>query len=337
MDSIKNKLSVYNQKIASYTNLLSTTKSESTKNKAQQKINKYIAKKQCILNKCVITYDTKRIPSNCDRILFKGTNIIPTSYSVYSDNSLIKLSDHLMVIGSFNFKEEVGIVLTWNIAKSHSEDDIICGIDKLFSDNIKMSEDYIIFCLQESPILDKFPNILINKFINTSYKIICNSSNSLSGQSVRLFVFNKKFGTDVNNFNSCSNTLVGISSLINYFNTSESPVFIDVKKHVLGTKSYVSITINDLTFISCHLPIDTKIKTEENYLGNNLRVNALRKIQDDMLSNQNIIIAGDLNFRISNSNTNSDQLNLLLELDKSINLKEFGVLTTKTCKVKCKI
>ncbi len=337
MDSIKNKLSIYNQKIASYTNLLNTTNSESTKNKAQQKINKYIAKKQCILNKCVISYDTKRIPSNCDRILFKGTEIIPTGYSVYSDNSLIKLSDHLMVIGSFNFKGESGVIFTWNIAKSHSEDDIICGIDKLFSDKVKMNEDYIVFCLQESPMMDKFPNILISKFLNTPYKVICNSSNSLSGQSVRLFVFNKKFGTDVNNFSNCSSSINGISSLVNYFNTSESPVIIDVKKHILGTKSYVSITINDITFISCHLPIDTKIKTEENYLGNNLRVNALKKILDDMLNNQNIIIAGDLNFRISNTNSDSDQLNLLLKSDNSINLKEFGLLTVKTCKVNCKI
>ena len=329
---ITRKLNTYNQKIQTYTTILNTTSDQKTIKNAQHKIKKYVAKKECLLNNCKITYDTKRTPSNCDRILFKGL-INPIDYNVYSDNPLIKLSDHFMVYGVFNFNNEKGIIFTWNIAKSHDENDIICGLDKLFNDKIKMDEDYIVFCLQESPMIDKFPNILVSKFLDTNYKVICNSSTSLSGQSVRLFVFNKKIGTNINDYNNCSRTINGITSLVNYFDTKESPVFIDIKKQILGTKSYVSITINDITFVSCHLPIDTKIKTSDNYLGNNLRVNALKKIQNDMLSYENIILAGDLNFRISND---KDQLTILLQEDKSISLQEFGTLSVKTCKVSCK-
>jgi hypothetical protein len=106
-------------------------------------------------------------------------------------------------------------------------------------------------------------------------------------------------------------------------------------KNILGTKAYVAIIIGDLTFVSCHLPIDTSIKDESNYLGNNLRINALKKISDDLRDHKNIIVAGDLNFRFVNELKETDQLNELLLNFKTF--KEFGKLDIKTCKLKtCK-
>lgn len=328
MEDYEFKIKHYDSKILYYQNI-----GESQTELADHKIKKYELKK-AKAQKCLLIYDEKRIPSNCDRILYRGS-ISPIKYDIYNDDELIRKSDHLMVYGTFNFKEEKGIIFTWNIAKSHNSTTILEGIKLLIKKLITFNEDYIVFCLQESPQHDKFQSILIDQINlnNSNYKIICNSSNSLSGQNVRLIIFNKKIGVSLSDYKNCSNTIDNISSQVNYLDTFYKPNIFDIKKNILGTKAWVAITIDDLTFISCHLPIDTSIKDCNNYLGNNLRINALKKINTKLNNKNNIILAGDLNFRFIDDNT--DQLNEVVKQDT--NFKEFGKLQIKTCKLKsCK-
>lgn len=120
-----------------------------------------------------------------------------------------------------------------------------------------------------------------------------------------------------------------------------------------GSKAAVGISFNNICYICCHLPIDvTKKKEDENYMGNDLRKDALINIIKKFNNNEceNVIILGDLNFRIYKNNKDNkeediDQLKkfLLEEKEKKSllsNYKEFGELKIKSCKintVKCEI
>ena len=173
MEDYESKIKYYDSKILYYQNI-----GGGHTELAKHKIKKYELKKTKA-QKCLLIYDEKRIPSNCDRILYRGS-VSPINYDIYYDDGLIRKSDHLMVYGTFNFKNENGIIFTWNIAKSHNSASILEGIKLLLKEKITFNEDYIVFCLQESPQNDKFQNILINQINlnNSNYKIICNSSNS---------------------------------------------------------------------------------------------------------------------------------------------------------------
>jgi hypothetical protein len=312
-----------------------------------------LEKKTCMLHYCKINYDKKRNPSNCDRILYKG-NIKPEIYNVYNDAGLVRLSDHLMVYGTFISNNKTGIIFTWNMAHLHNEYDINCGINKLFNSFTLEMYDYIVFCLQESYPKDTFTKNIINKVHNDlnkrkkdKFKVCVKSANSLiKGFNVRLIVFSKTTGENIEKIIILeSGTKLSLTDKTYDYNNI---IPIGVDSHVLNieprliqsvgnTKSLVSIDIDGITFISCHFPLDTHDKTQDNYLGLELRIKALNKIKETFNSKPNIILAGDLNFRKildSQTNTIQDQLSLTLLKEDFNKFKEFGTLTEPTCKLK---
>ncbi len=322
------------------------------------KYNKYLYKylsgggnnlDSCKISNCSISYDNTRTPSNCDRILYKGRHITTNNYGVYGgiqmNNDLIRLSDHLLVYGSFTYKTKDGnkpcILFTWNVGKNHNEPELRCGIGRLikdfnlFSQKSENNYEFIIFCLQESGINDLFPQILIEYFKQflPIYKVSSTISESINPNfNVRLIVFHKSIGIDINT--------IPINNKYNYNNILLStivPKKINVEPRLLKslsfTKTALSLTIDGLTIVSCHLPLDVKNHTENNYLGNNLRIEALNKIKSIYKDEKNIIIAGDLNFRRVN---NKDQLTEYLSNQQdNFSLIEFTPeLTERTCKLK---
>ncbi len=294
-------------------------------------INKYKLKKYfiklsggatCTQN---LEYDMSRTPSNCDRILYKSNILIPTNYGVYILNNLIRLSDHLLVYGEFLYNNKKGIIFTWNIAGEHSESNIQSGIAKLIIDFKLLDESldysYIIFCLQESSANDLLPKILINGLLSTNYKVSMECSHSLLGNyDVRLIIFHKIIGVKISQVQDYNTTLLpGISSTILNLESR----FI---KSLLNNKTCIAITIDDLTIISCHFPLDT---TEKD-MGNELRIKAMKQIKEQFKDSKNILLAGDLNFRIVD---NKDQLTEYLK--KNTKFTEFTPpLKEKTCKLK---
>jgi hypothetical protein len=329
---------IYSQKLLYYKNKLVNNNSDDY-NKNLYKLNKYKYKMKyysdnnCNIPNCTLQYNTSRNPSYCDRILYKGSSITPIKYDVYDDEGFIRLSDHLMVYSIFNYNNRKSIIFTWNIGTSHNEKDIQCGIQKLLDKfsllNPNTEYEYIVFCLQESPDDDNFIKILIQLF-NKEYKVSINSSESYTQQNVRLVVFNKMIGTPLKDVSNYKVQLKGdIKWAVTYFGTPE--------KKAKRTKAAVLINFrfNDITFISCHLPIDVNIYTPDNYYGNNLRIDALNEIIQNNNNSNNVIIAGDLNFRIKPED-GKDQLNELFKgLEEYKEYKEFGILPEgkQTCKI----
>jgi hypothetical protein len=257
-----------------------------------------------------LKYDTSRIPANCDRILYKSKKINPIKYGVYYDNDLIRLSDHLLVYGEFKYNSYNCIIFTWNMANINNYNKI--GIAKLLVDFKLLEDKYnmIIFCLQESSG-DLFIKILIESFLSTKYKVSINTSYSLLGNfDVRLIIFHKK----------CA-SLSGLKLNL-------EP---NILKSFFNNKTCVSLTIDGLTIISCHFPLDTTKKD----FGNDMRINAMRKIKEQFKDLKNILLAGDLNFRIVDD---FDQLTKYLNNQKRFKFSEFTpALTEYTYKLEtCK-
>ncbi len=317
---------IYINKINYYSNKLTEGYKYDSSEFNKAKLQKYLIKiggGKTICNKesLELEYDESRTPSNCDRILYKSEGSIKsTAYGVYSDNYLIRLSDHLLVYGKFNYNNSYhninGIILTWNIAGIHSHTNIRSGLSKLILDLglLDGTNDMIIFCLQESSSNDIFPKILTDQ-LSAKYEVLSESSKSfLDDFKVRLMVFYKK-GLP---------KLISSSSILNL-----EPRF---PKSILNNKTCVALTIDGLTILSCHFPLDTKEKD----FGNELRLDAMKKIKEEFKDSKNILLAGDLNFRIVDE---SDQLTTYLSNQSGpLVFKEFEPkLTIKTCKLKtCK-
>ncbi len=334
---------LYIKKINNYNDLIK----HNYKSLYQYKITKYLIKygggtnkldASCQIPNCLQHYDETRNPSNCDRILYNGPNISVMDYGVYGGermkNHMIRLSDHLLVYGKFTYNNKPSIIFTWNIAKLHDELDLRCGIGKLLGDFLILSSDneFIIFCLQESNSNDLFPRVLLGflkKFL-PGYKVSFGMSESRKENfNVRLIVFHKTIGIDMDNISDYNTLLL----------PSLNPTIINLESRqekALGqTKTAIGLTIDGLTLVSCHFPLDTDDKTSDNYLGNHLRIAALDKIKAAFKESKNIIIAGDLNYRNIN---NQDQLTTLLtNQTDTFKLQEFSpMLTERTCKLhKC--
>jgi hypothetical protein len=295
------------------------------------KLKKYILKLgggNFITHDCnKLIYNNKRTPSKCDRILYKSSNIKPTKYGVYYDNHLIRLSDHLLVYGEFTYNKKKGIIFTWNIAGIDSDSDIKSGIAKLLVDFGLLSKHYdmIIFCLQESSS-DLFTKILVESLLPTEYKVSLDSCNSLLGNfDVRLIVFNKTIGMSLRQVSNYTTSLpLGLTSI----KLNLEPNFF---KSLLNNKTCVALTIDGLTIISCHFPLDT---TKPDF-GNDMRISAMRNIKEKFKDSKNILLAGDLNFRIVD---NKDQLTEYLKNQKRTKFAEFTPpFNENTCKLEtCK-
>jgi hypothetical protein len=265
-------------------------------------------------------YSSNRTPSYCDRILYKGV-IKLLDYNLYS-NKLISKSDHNMVYGKFNYNNENGIIFTWNMGGNWNDEKIIReGIEDIYKNIISDDKyEYVIFSLQESHYNDPIIPELLEFFKNKNYKLICVSSNSLNPSFiVRLFIFSYEYGVDISENSKC-NSISGDNISVQKYHFN-----------IIGTKSYVLISINDLTIVSTHLPINTKMKD----YGLNKRVLALKKIIKDVKKFDNVIISGDLNFRIVDG---VEQLIYLMKTDNDFkDYKEEKLFNIKTCKMKtCK-
>ena len=317
---------IYIKKIKYYSDKIKNDKSEFNKLKLQKYLIKLGGGKIDCSNKKLplkLEYDTSRTPSYCDRILYKSNKMKITNYGVYTDNPLIRLSDHLLVYGEFIFNGKKCIVLTWNIADANGHDIIVSGISKLIVDFGLLSNNYemIICCLQESSSNDEIPKILIRE-LNIKYKISSESSESLLNNfNVRLIVFHLTEGLSVK-----SNTM---DIKILHPNISSSSTILNIEprlfKSIANNKTCVGFTIDGLTILSCHFPLNTSEKD----FGNDLRIQAMKQIKQHFSTSNDILLAGDLNFRMVDNN---DQLKDYLKNDSTF--KEFTPpLTIPTCKL----
>jgi hypothetical protein len=311
--------------------------------KYQKYKNKYLNLKNQIGSSgtCKYNKDTSRQPSNCDRIIYKSKNINFPEYNVITQNNfdLIQFSDHKMVYGIFDYKNEKYMIISWNMGAFDRKFDkkyesyIESHIKKFIDNIIKIKNiQYLIFSFQESTNNSLFIKILKNMIeqmlgMTLLKQILSNPKLTLISSSskyyVQLLVFAKKPNIKVDSSGYYD------FKVNNYDGQSKKSSIQQSIKNLLGTKSYVYIKMNDLMIVSTHFPIDTK----QNDLGNNLRILALEEIDNKFNSENNLIIIGDLNFRKLN---NIDQLDKLLT-EKS-HFREAGKLFETTCKYEeCKL
>jgi len=293
-------------------------------------------------------YEKKRIPSFCDRILYKGI-ISPKNYGTILARKLCG-SDHLLVFGEYSHDNKNGILVTFNIDK----------LDKDVKNNLSIEEtlkkiiikittnknDYAVLCFQESS-----SNNNLNIIIKTIIEHINNKTDDIHNKFIqdKVYTFTHSGSSSYTNQNS---------KIYIIHNVNDKPEILKTEylgnlgQKLAGSKAAVGISFNNICYICCHLPIDTKKKKEddENYMGNDLRKDALinitKKINDNPVC-KNVIILGDLNFRIyKNNDQDIDQLNKFLSEEKEkktllSDYNEFGVLKIKSCKVNsissCKI
>jgi hypothetical protein len=284
--------------------------------------------------KCEYQVSNQRVPSNCDRIIYKSKSPITLiNYEVINDTDLvlIKLSDHKMIFANFILNNKKYLMFSWNMGafdkKITERTELITKeINKFIQKYINLEDyDFIVFSFQESIKESVFIKDLITQLleIKKSYNLIVNevsnpnfiSISSTKKYYVRLLVFSK-------------NNLSIINKGYDNFKLYNESRFNQVKT-LLGTKSFVWAKLNDVTIVSTHFPIDT---TDNQTLGNNLRISAFNEIKQKF-SDSDILIIGDLNFRKLN---NGDQLSNLLDTDKTF--KEIGTLKEPTCKYdNCKL
>jgi hypothetical protein len=283
---------------------------------------------------CVISdeiYDQTRIPSFCDRIIYKG-NLKIINYGTILASKLCG-SDHLVVFGEFEYNNELRLVITFNIDKL-DKDSINNELIKNSLENIilKISNrsnldyyDQIILCFQESASTSNLKMIInsivdkinLSNLTNLQYTMVYSKSKSLTHQNTKIFIIYK-------------NNIKSIEKIYPIY-------FGNTLQYLAKSKSAIGIVIDNLCYICCHLPINTNEKNyNSDYLGNKLRIKALKKIIENISKYQNVIICGDFNFRIYNTqNDKLEQFNdLLLNKPKFlIEYHEFGKLKVKSCKI----
>lgn len=289
-------------------------------------------------------YEEKRIPSLCDRILYKG-NISVLNYGTILISNLCN-SDHLLVFGVFENNNKIGVVITFNIDKYDKDDENINYIESALEKIIikiynKLNElnkkiDYVVFNYQESATTTNLENItkqivkkinggnnnndnLSNCFVSTNYTYAHSVSSSWTNQNSRIIIL----------YQDNNNTKPKELDKIYLGNTGQ---------YIAGSKAAVGYEIDGICFVGCHLPIDTSKKEQNtNYMGNNLRITALKTIVEKLQNCPNVIISGDMNFRIyKENNIEKEQLAELIKSTEGKFLsdyKEFGKLEIKSCKI----
>jgi adenosine deaminase CECR1 len=284
--------------------------------------NKYILKNK----KCTPTISSEREKSNCDRIIYKvGSNIKFLEYDVVTEKEfdLVKYSDHKMIHSKFEYNNEQYMIYSWNMnvfdKKFNNEykDILNMSIMKYFTKK-HVGSKYLIFTFQESLKNSLFIKLLIEELKSLNFYLI--------NHTIFDPLFASEYCVQILLFSTDKNTKI-IESGNKKFNITNS--ITNRFKSFIGTKSFVYININNLMIIGSHFPINTKKED----LGNNLRIMAFNQINEYFGKYNNLIIAGDLNFRNLN---NIDQLDTLLKNNK--NFIEPGKLKQPTCKYnECKI
>lgn len=256
-------------------------------------------------------YEPSRIPSYCDRIIYKSNSIIPIKYETKTNKVLCK-SDHLLVYGVFKFNGKQYIIITFNIDNLDAKEENYKSLhDHIYIGN--SNYDVIIYCFQESAttnILDRIMESYRQNYYK-KYNFYKSSSSSMFDMNVRLYIYTKTKPQNVK--------ILPTLSIGNW------------KQKLVNSKAAVGIVIDSLCIVSTHLPIDTTKKDPtKDYMGNQLRIEALTSISKWTQDYEHIIIAGDLNFRCLDKECKTDQLSTFIQTKI---YKEFGKLDNKTCKM----
>lgn len=284
--------------------------------------------------KCGFVFDTKRIPSYCDRIIYRSNDkqlTFSEGYKVITDD-FISYSDHKMISATFDYGQKSYKLFSWNMgafdSKAFCENVLTRQIEKFCTKYIgTFNGNYVIFGLQES-VIDSYFIYMLQKIMPKFSFTLVNHVTTKGG----LLSFNKKFIIQqlvfkkVGSGNNYSQEgIVGESGF-----TMGAAGF----KSVLGhTKSFVYWTKSkDLTIVVTHLPINTKDQKIQGVLGVNLRKRALAEIIHRFQNSPQLVIMGDLNFRRElATHTNTQGQNQLTNTLKTESfLREFSEPDGKT-------
>lgn len=292
-------------------------------------------------------YEEKRIPSFCDRILYKGDSISILNYGTILVSKLCN-SDHLLVFGEFEFNGKTGLIITFNIDKYDKKTENINDIKetletiliKIYGENNKQF-DYVVFSFQESATSNNLEEII---------KSIIDDINLKNQQTSSISNLFKNPQKDFTYVHSASESWTNQNSriFVLYSGSNLSPKPSELSKiylgswgqYLAGSKAAVGFNVDGICFVCCHLPIDTNKKVQDvDYMGNNLRIDALKIITEKLKECPNVIISGDMNFRVYKDNNGTgneiEQLTKLVESNPPYltGYKEFGGLSIKSCKI----
>lgn len=233
-------------------------------------------------------YNKTRTPSFCDRIIYKG-DINPLKYDSYVDE-IISRSDHNLVYGEFEYLNKKYILLTWNVAGKNHTNINERTLSRLYDQLLDKNFDYLIFSLQELADTTTLKNQLKTLLEPKGYKCDSHEKQTILSLKfgVQLLIFYKPTEVTKQTGEIYKSTTSHISS-----KDAKCFEFICIKLYVLLDLG------NGLTIVACHLPVKP---SDRQTLGNNNRINALKKIMNDVKNKQNVIIIGDLNFRIVQDN-----------------------------------
>lgn len=300
--------------------------------------------------------DKSRIPSYCDRILYRNTfspdgeylfKIENEQYGSYANNKIAE-SDHNLVYAIYNINESIKIlIITWNQANLNLPIDNI--IDSNFFAQLDppyanfKSFDIICIGQQESSMYDSIYNIF-NTTDSLQQSVIDKYNSSMSEDYVLQYT---KIG--VPKFYVRQSVLIRK----NILQSDQFRIFSHCLKIPMCSKSICgigfTILINDdpitLNFFNTHMPIDTS----DIDMGLKLRISAYKEIDTFIREkftigtigkiNQIDFIAGDLNFRYNTGSIAGDQLDYIRLEDKSAfdNFIEPKIKFGPTCKmITCK-
>jgi hypothetical protein len=251
--------------------------------------------------------DKKRIPSYCDRIIYRsndGSLLFSEPYTVIKDD-FINFSDHKMISTTFSHAKSTYKLFSWNMGafdtKDMCENSLTQQIYNFCEKHIgTFAGDYVIFGLQES-VLKSYFVAMLKKFIPMFSFTLVNAFNT----TPRLL--NKKFiiqhlvfkRTQKTNNGGTAATMMGSSDTDTDAIMGQSGFSYKSGKgsYIGHTKSYVYWAKNDLTIVVTHLPINPKDQKEQGVLGVDWRRKALTEIINRFRSSPQLVIMGDLNFR----------------------------------------
>lgn len=249
--------------------------------------------RKCIIKECKDTYDLQRVPSYCDRILHKFTNIKIKNNKYESYMHPLNNSDHIITKYSCEIQlNNVIIKLIYLTFNQNAQTYDYKTIIKDFS-----NYDIIIICQQETT---RKENLLQDIKINNPeyYSIIEKTGLFFLKYNIRLGIYIKK-----NIFKIQENLKIEkrMNKCLNWLCTKG---YIGISFTLLIDKTNIKFNI-----FGAHLPIDTKLQDlgyKERLKGLLMIVRECNNLDTDKCVN---LIGGDLNFRID-LNNNIEQLNM---------------------------
>ena len=277
---------------------------------------------------CAERYDTKRIPSSCDRILVSAGALgwAVEKYAVVRLDAVkdagtgIFQSDHDPVFAVARHAEHTVLVVTFNCAGRNDVNWTAFMATVCRSAEAGLTSfAAVVIALQETTAADPCAASL-GDLLGWDYTVHEATSETLPFTDFRVRCIaalrNTVFGG--------SRVKLGSRSL-----------------NAVATKSWSRITVEpfnsmpSLAFVSAHLPM---VKSDKATLGMKRRYAALREISRGLPGGYWSVVAGDLNFRCHDANASmecdelrSPEGRALLE---DLSLEEPGALLARTCKLR---